>query len=169
MSIEKAINQCKKILKKNDRLDQMLAGIDEEAEVHEITPTPPDKDDSYLLGDYTGREEILSNLPCLTFVPKNTPEGETERGYFVKRHSFHIFIWVGDPDIARLTRYAMRYAEAITRIISKGEYWEGFSNPQSVNTLYTDVFQASHRLVQGCRVEVAVTEIIGENLEQFID
>jgi len=167
MSIEKAIQQSQMILRNENRLEDMLATIDQEEEADLSTPTPKADDSSFLLGDYTGREEILGNIPCLTFVPKNTPEGESDRGYFIKRHSLHIFIWVAEADIAKLTRYAMRYAEAVTRIISDGDLWQGFSDPQSVNTMYTDVFQADHRLLQGCRIEVAVSEIAPENFEKY--
>jgi len=157
MSAENAVDSIRKIL--SDDLSKKLPEIDEEESTELVTPKPV----QFLVGDYTGREEIIVDNPAITIQSRNTPEGRTNQDWLVKTHSLWVDAWVVEVDIETLHRYIMRYAEAIDRLLVDESKWEhGWFNPSVNNTMYSDIFQADHRLMQGARVECEVSEIYGE-------
>lgn len=171
MSIEQAINRAKlildegnsELLEENDpvNLEEVLEEIDAEEGFDIVTPPPK----QFLVGSYLGREEVLAEIPCVTVEARNTPEGETESGYYIKQHSFWVYAWVAEVDIEIMHRYMMRYAEGLGKIISDIRRWgNNWFDAGVNNTMYTDVFQADHRMVQGCRVEARVSEVFEDTV-----
>jgi len=146
MSIEQAIDKASELIQ-----------ADISTKLPEGTPEP----DSYLVGNYVGREELLAQLPAITFDARNTNTVSQQEGYEEQQHELYCWAFIGEVNIEYLHRYVMRYAEAMRNIL-RPAWGSGWHDIRIGNTLYTGVFDAGHFLVQGCRIEFSVKEIVAD-------
>ena len=145
MAAEDALNQAKLILEKNLK-----------NELPDDTPSPQ----AFLIGNYIGREEILSQFPAVTIELQNTFPQDSQEEWEERRQELYVWAFVGHVDIEQLHRHLVRYGDAIRRIIRRRKLWgAGWHDLNVGNSLYTGIFSAGHMLVQGCRIEVTVGEI----------
>lgn len=162
VSIEKALDKAKSILEDSNRLQSTLSTIDGETSSPSLTTPVPR---SFKVGDYLGREEILAEIPAVTVEARPTTEMDTQEAWKELRHTLWVWAFVAEVDPEKLHRYMVRYGEGIRRLLGQQRYWGGgWHNPVASQVLPTGVFQATHRLLQGCRVQVEVSEIVREEL-----
>jgi hypothetical protein len=160
LSAEKALDKAKSILESGNRLAAMLQAIDSETTAPVLsTPAPR----SFRIGSYLGREEILAEIPAVTIEARATVEDDDQEEWFEGTHGIWVWAFVTETDPEHLHRYVSRYAEAIRRVLKQRRYWGGgWHNIRIRNTLYTNVFQARHFMLAGCRVELEVGEMLRE-------
>lgn len=145
MGAEAALDKVKEIL--DDNLEN---------ELPEKTTSPG----SILIGNYLGREEILSQLPAVTVETQNTFSENSQEEWEERTQELYVWVFLGHVDIEQLHRNLVRYGDTVRKILRRGKLWgDGWHNPSVGNALYTGVFSATHQLVQGCRIEVTVGEI----------
>lgn len=151
MSVENAIDKAKEILESGlpAQITALNEGQDNNAPAPQI----------YLVGNYLGREELLHTLPAITLDARNTGSKKSQEAWEEMDQEFYVWAIVAEVNIENLHRYIMRYGEGIRAVMKKMDNWSsGWHNPRITNTLYTGVFEAGHRLVQGCRVECSIGE-----------
>ena len=160
MTIEIALDKAKSILTTANELGDTLTLIDAETVSPAlITPSPR----GFLIGSYLGREEVLAEIPAVTFEARTTVPVASQEEWREDRHTVWVWAFVAEVDIEQLHRFAMRYGEALKRILRQRNLWGGgWHNVEVGNAIYTNVFWAGHRLLQGCRVEVSVSEVVRE-------
>ena len=158
MSMETALDKAKSIVE--DNLAAELLVIDAEtADPNLATPAPK----VFLIGNYLGREEILASIPAVTIEARNTMLEDDEEEWQENRHTLWVWAFVAEVKIDVLHRYMMRYGEAMRRVLTRRSNWGGgWHNIRVGNAVFTQTFEAPNRLLQGCRVEVQVSEIVKE-------
>lgn len=146
MSAEAVLDKAKSIL--NSNLKDALP---------EDTPAPQ----SFLIGNYIGREEILAQFPAVTIEMQNTLPVTSQEEWEEKRQEIYVWVFIGDVSIEQLHRYLVRYGDTVRKVLRRTKYWAdgGWFDPQVGNALYTGVFSAGHLLIQGCRIEVTIGEL----------
>jgi len=156
MTAEGALYQARDML--TQHIETVLANLDEEYTL--ATKTPPPR--AIKVGSYLGREEILAELPAVTLEARSTTLIGTQEPWQEVRHTLWGWAFAVGTSVEQLFVWAMRYGESLRRVISDRSNWSGYHNPTVTTTMYTNVFQAGHRLVQGCRVEFEVREFMRE-------
>lgn len=153
MNAEYALNSCKSILENY----LSVAIVDIENEVLATYNAPSPKEFSF------GEKEtsVMTEFPCIQVVGKSSSGSNDQYQYQIRTLKFEVITWIIEDDMEKLSRYILRYADAIVKCLRNEEYWSvNLHSPVIGDAVYSDLYRTDFGLAKGCLVNGQIDYVI---------